>query len=164
MTSRQPRDALGGRAELSAGEIGTLRLSLRHAGALGERSFYRAHVSAGRTRDFYQSRVGGGEYPGLPAEVRPLVRDQTTQVTAGARVDRHLASGDCLTVEGGWAFTEGGVLVTSAGRIQNTGVDRPWVRSSFETPRMSFAGYFDGRYGQMESLSAAAPSTTRRCG
>ena len=157
ITSKEPRYAPGGRVDLSGGELGTLKLSARHAGALSENSFYRVHTLYGRTDDYYKSRNTTVEYPGVPAEVVPLQRDHTDFINLGGRLDRYLSLDSLVTIEGGWARTEGNILMSSAGRTQMIGVQRPWVRSELQTSRWSVSGYYDGRVGRMASLASGLP-------
>jgi iron complex outermembrane receptor protein len=97
------------------------------------------------------------EYPGVPAEVIPLQRDRTEFVNLGGRLDRYLSLDSLVTIEGGWARSEGNILMSSAGRTQNLGVQRPWVRSELQTSRWSVSGYYDGRVGSMASLASGMP-------
>jgi outer membrane receptor protein involved in Fe transport len=154
ITSREPRFSQGGHAEVTAGEIGTIRVSARHAGAIAATTFYRVHTGYGRTDDFFASRVASREYPGLPPEVAGLQRDRTEFVNWGGRIDRYFSAGRHLTVEGGSAHTDGSVFLTGAGRLQNTGAHRPWARAALQTARWRMSGYYDGRYGDMASLTA----------
>ena len=154
ITSKQPRYAQGSNVELSAGEIGTVRLSARNAGALTDRSFYRVHGAYGRTDDFYVSRVAASEYSGLPREIIAPPRDRTDFLNTGVRLDHYMEAGPTITVEGGWAHTEGSMFLTGAGRTQNLGAHRPWARSMAQNSRWRLSGYYDGRYGRMASLPA----------
>jgi outer membrane receptor protein involved in Fe transport len=154
ITTKEPRYSPGGNVELTFGEVGTLRLTARHAGAINKNWFYRIHGGYGRTNDFFKSRLETVEYPGLPTEVVIPPRDHTQFESAGARLDQYLSAGSVLTVEGGWARSEGNMFLTGVGRSQNLGAQRPWVRSAFQTPRWRIAGYYDGRYGRTMSLAA----------
>jgi outer membrane receptor for ferrienterochelin and colicins len=158
ITSKEPRYAPGGRVAVSGGELGTLNLSARRAGALSGNSFYRVQTAYGRTNDFFRSRNTTVEYPGVPLEVIPLQRDSTEFVNLGGRLDRYLSLDSVVTVEGGWARSEGNILMSSAGRSQNLGVQRPWVRSVLQTSRWNVSGYYDGRRGSMASLASGAPT------
>ena len=157
ITSKEPRYAPGGRVDLSAGELGTLNVSARHAGALTEQSFYRVQTAYGRTDDYFRSRNTTVEYPGVPAEVIPLQRDRTEFVNLGGRLDRYLSLDSLVTIEGGWARSEGNILMSSAGRTQSLGVQRPWLRSELQTARWSVSGYYDGRVGSTASLPSGMP-------
>ncbi len=154
MTTKEPRYATGGNAQLAFGETGTRRFSVRQAGSLGRDWAYRVHGTYGRTDDFFTARTQSVEYPGLPREVTVPATDRTEFVNTGARVDRYFSADRLLTIDGGWARADGNVFVTGAGRPQNRGVQRPWFRSAFETPRWRASGYYDGRKGRMLSLSA----------
>jgi outer membrane receptor protein involved in Fe transport len=156
ITTKEPRYAPGGSAELTAGEIGTVRAAARHSGAIDSRTYYRVNGGYGRTNDFYTARLETVEYPGLPLEILAPARDDTSFASAGARVDRYLPSGSLLTVEGGWSRSEGNMFLTGVGRSQNLGADRPWLRSSFKATRWRATGYYDGRYGRTVSLASSA--------
>ena len=53
ITTKPPRDSPGGSIEVIAGEASSLRGAVRHAGALGPKTFYRVHTTyPGRTDDF----------------------------------------------------------------------------------------------------------------
>ena len=153
ITTRRPRDAPGGQVELTFGELGTVRGSVRQAGTFGTSTFYRMHATLGRSDDFYRARTTVTEYPGLPLEVRAPEDDRTQFVSAGGRVDRGI-DGKVVTIEGGWAHTEGNVLLTGAGRLQNSGAHRPWLRSRLQAPSWQVSGYADARDGRMLSLTA----------
>jgi outer membrane receptor protein involved in Fe transport len=153
MTSKEPRYSPGGNVQFSFGENATRRVSMRQAGAFGRDWFYRAQAAYGRTGDFFTSRTTSVEYPGLPSEVVSPATDRTEFVNTGARLDRYLSTNSLFTVEGGWARADGNVILTGAGRPQNRGVQRPWVRSGLQTSRWRVSGYYDGRKGQMLSLS-----------
>jgi iron complex outermembrane receptor protein len=155
ITSKEPRYAPGGQVEVSGGEVGTARLSARYAGAVSDTVFYRAHTAYGRTNDFFRARNQTVEYPGLPTEVIAPPRDRTEFVNVGARIDRYLSIDSLVTVEGGWARSEGNLFLTSAGRLQNLGAQRPWVRSALQTARWRISGYYDGRRGSMASLPSS---------
>jgi outer membrane receptor protein involved in Fe transport len=154
MTTKEPRYARGGNVQLALGENATRRFSVRQAGSLGRDWAYRVHGTYGRTGDFFVARTQSIEYPGLPREVIAPATDRTEFVNTGARLDHYFSPNRVFTVDGGWARTDGNVFVTGAGRPQNRGVQRPWVRSAFETSRWRASGYYDGRKGRMLSLSA----------
>jgi outer membrane receptor protein involved in Fe transport len=153
MTSKQPRDSLGGNVQLSAGDNATGYVSMRHAGVLAKEWSYRVQGTYGRTGDFFVARNQSVEYPGLPPEVIAPATDRTEVANAGARLDRYLP-GKIFTLEGGWARADGNVILTGAGRPQNRNVHRPWMRSAFQTSDWRAFGYYDGRKGKMLSLSA----------
>jgi outer membrane receptor protein involved in Fe transport len=161
ITTKPPKATQGGQAEVAFGELGTRRLSARYAGTLGARTSYRIHGAYGRADDWYESRNVTAEYPGLPREVQGLQRDHTVFSHTGARVDVAWSDARSLTLEGGWAYTDGNVFLTGAGRIQNTGAHRPWVRAALATRSWRTSLYYDGRYGEMASLSAGSTIVDR---
>src|SRR5262245_39872056 len=148
MTAKAPRDNPGGNAQFSFGERDTARASIRQAGKLAADWSYRAHAAYLRTDDFFTARTTSVEYPGLPTEAVAPATDRTESMSVGLRLDRELSAGRRFTVEGGWARPDGNVLLTGAGRVQNRGVQRPWVRSAFQTSHWSASGFYDGRIGR----------------
>lgn len=153
ITSKEPRYSPGGSLQFTLGDNATRRVSVRHAAPFGGGWFYRVHAMYGRTGDFFTARTHSVEYPGLPAEVIPPVADRTEFISSGGRVDRYFSSSSLFTIEGGWSRNDGNVVLTGAGRPQNRGVQRPWVRAEFRHPRWRAFGYYDGRRGEMLSLA-----------
>jgi outer membrane receptor protein involved in Fe transport len=125
----------GGQARITAGELGTSRFDGRHAGKLGASTYFRVIGGAQHSGDFARSRVTSVEYEGLPREVVPLAQDHVSLFYGSARVDRPLASGSLLVVEGGASHSEGHVSTTNLGRYQTEGMNQPWARGQFTTPR-----------------------------
>ena len=56
MTTKMPRDSVGGRLLLSAGDLDTKRADLRHAGGLGGEWYYRLVGGYAQSGDFARSR------------------------------------------------------------------------------------------------------------
>jgi outer membrane receptor protein involved in Fe transport len=101
-------------------------------------------------------RTTSVEYPGLPTEISAPSVDRTEFANSGLRLDKYFAGSRALTLEGGWARTNGGVALTGAGRPQNLGVQRPFVRTAFQASQWRVSGYYDGRHGRMISLATGA--------
>jgi outer membrane receptor protein involved in Fe transport len=134
----------GGQARITAGELGTSRFDGRHAGRLGSSTYFRVMGGAQHSGDFARSRVTSVEYEParLPREVVPLAQDHVSLFYGSARVDRPFASGSLLVVEGGASHSEGHVSTTNLGRYQTEGMNQPWARGQFTTPRWRVSSSF----------------------
>jgi outer membrane receptor protein involved in Fe transport len=94
---------------------------------------------------------------GLPGPVTGD-RDDLVNYFGTGRVDYYGSSGSLLTLEGGDARTENEVYVTSVGRFQVGGADRPWVRAAYATPGLNVSAWYSGRISRNQvSLAAGTP-------
>ena len=160
LTTKQPRYSEGGSAQITGGELSTLRGDVRWSGGLTENSYLKAHGSYTQSDDFYRARTAAGgldererEFysfctPGvttncLRPEV-PLQREDDELWLAGVRFD-HYFDNSFFTVEGGTSHIEGPVIQTGIGRVQVTESDRPWARVNFSHPRFNVLAYTNQR-------------------
>jgi iron complex outermembrane receptor protein len=170
MTTKNPRDSLGGRFKFSGGEVSTLRADLSTSLSLGNDWYARVTVGTLESDDLSQSRVdrnGDGipqvgsevEYAGLGLEGQPLVRDQNEAVWGNVRVDKNFERGSSLSLEAGYAdFEAGGTAVTGIGRVQATSSERPYFRVNFNSSHWNFHAYRNERDAEdTRSLSSGAP-------
>ncbi|HVR37598.1 MAG TPA: TonB-dependent receptor, partial [Thermoanaerobaculia bacterium] len=156
MTTKQPKASIGGRAMLTGGDLNTRRADFRHAGKLGGgETYFRLVGGYQNSDDFSRSRNAGVEYPGLPAELRPLALDEVEIKFLGARLDHHFANTNVLTVEGGYATLEGPVFQTGIGRVQVTDVERPWGRVNYNMPHWNLSAYYDARKAENQIALAS---------
>ena len=156
MTSKEPRFSRGGMVRISAGEQATLNIEGRWAWALGKGWFGRVVGGVRRSDGLAVSRVDGPEYSVpcppttfgdcLPAEVVPLDGENARIVFAGLRLDKYLAGGRSLTLEGGHAHGGFGVFQATAQRAKSLGTDgqRPWARVAFNGDEFKAAASYDG--------------------
>jgi iron complex outermembrane receptor protein len=156
MTTKSPRFDPGGGVRLTGGELDTINLDFRWAGALGG-DWYAKVVGGLRNHgDFSVSRNGAAEYSVpctqlgqpdcLPQEAVPLARVNDDEVYfGGVRFDKYFAKGMALTMEGGLADIAGPVFQTGIGRVQLIDVQRPWARFNFNTDHFNFLAYYNGR-------------------
>jgi outer membrane receptor for ferrienterochelin and colicins len=158
MITKAPRFDQGGRLQLTAGDLSTLRGDLIHAGHLGGEWFYRAVGGYQESRDFTRPRNNPGalDYSRpcnpamgvsaecLPVEAVPLARTENQIIFSGLRLDRHIGT-HTLTAEGGYSTIEGPTFQTGIGRVQVTDVQRPWARVNYNMRHWNFLGYYDAR-------------------
>ena len=137
MTSKAPRDSLGGKLRVSFGELHTQRYELRHAGSIGGGWYLKVLGGYERSRDFTQSRVSSVEYEPelLPREAIAPPLDRYQSGFGSLRVDKYFDGDRVMTVEGGASTFEGTTNVSDLGRVQQTDVARPWIRFNLNAPR-----------------------------
>ena len=142
LRSKAPATSLGGKARVTMGELSTRRLDARHAGALGAGWYFKVVGGYLRSADFAVSRVDRAEYePGrLPREIVPLPLDRLTIAYGSGRLDKHLADGAVLVMEGGTTYKEGPVTVSNLGRYQALDVHFPWTRVAYRTSSWQVTG------------------------
>lgn len=158
MTTKAPRFTQGGKIQLTAGDLDTLRGDLRVAGEIGPTTYYKVTAGHMESEDFSVSRnsaSGGPEYkpcaPGqtfdcLSPEPVPLALTEDKLTFGGARLDQYFGGGSSvLTVEAGTAQIEGPVAQTGIGRVQLVDVERPWARINFNTNHWNVLGYYNRR-------------------
>ena len=156
MTTKAPRFSEGGLVRVAFGELESVNLDFRWAGALGNDWYAKAVGGVRDSGDFTVSRRGAAEYsvpcaPGatgdcLPQEAVPLARVNDNQIFfGGARLDKYLQNGATLTMEGGLADLAGPAFQTGIGRVQLVDVKRPWARFNVNTDRVNLLAYYTGR-------------------
>ena len=155
MTTKDPRNSPGGAVRATVGQLDTINLDFRWAHSLGNGWYTKLVGGVRRHDDFTVSRVGAAEYtrpcapnqPGdcLPQEAVPLARDRNEIFAGAARLDKHLANGMLLILEGGLADLSGPVFQTGIGRVQFVDVQRPWARADFTADRFNLLASYTGR-------------------
>ncbi len=165
MTTKQPKLTPGGRLLLSGGDLNTKRADLRHAGGLGGEWYYRVVGGYQQSDDFSRSRNATVEYTTpcattgqtncLRREAVPLALNEVNVRFGGLRFDKHFASTDVLTVEGGFSTIEGPVFQTGIGRVQVTDVERPWFRANYNMLHWNLGGYYDARKAENQVALAS---------
>jgi iron complex outermembrane receptor protein len=167
MTTRPPRGNEGGKLRVTAGELGTQRADFRYAGGFGDEWYYKLVAGFQNSDDFTRSRNTQVEYSRFCAttsetncirrEARGLELDEAEIAFGGLRLDRYFGENRLLTVEGGTAALEGPTFLTGIGRVQVTDVDRPWVRTNFNTLHWNVLAYYDQRKAEDQvALSSGA--------
>src|SRR3989304_4948045 len=136
VTSKAPRDSLGGRLRIIGGELGTQRYDVRHAADLGRGWYYKVLGGYQRSGDFTRSRVGTVEYaPGvLPQEAVAPPLDRYRSIFGNVRFAKDLANHPVVTMEAGLSQFDGTTHVSDLGRVQQTNVSRPWFRVNVNAP------------------------------
>ncbi|HET7746984.1 MAG TPA: TonB-dependent receptor [Vicinamibacteria bacterium] len=156
LTTKAPHTSEGGVLRLTAGELDTVNADGRWAGGLGGGVWLKALAGIRKSGDFTVSRRGAAEYSVpctatlrvdcLPQEAVPLGRVDNDDIWFGTlRLDKHLANGQVLTAEGGYADVRGPVFQTGIGRVQVLEAKRPWGRVNWSADRFNLLAYYTGR-------------------
>jgi iron complex outermembrane receptor protein len=136
LTTRQPRDSLGGIVRLTAGGEDSLNADVRWAGRLAESWYMKVSGGLRRTDGFSVSRLVDTEYstpcsaPGelecLPLDGIPFPEDDIDIAFGTLRFDKVFDNGSLFTFEGGTTEYGGSVFINANGRGQVNDVERPW--------------------------------------
>lgn len=145
MTSKEPRLTPGGRARLTAGGRDTRRVDARYAGGLGGDWYYRLLAGGQQSGTFTLSRNGSVEYAGLTPEAIALPDDEAKTRYFAGRLDRYMANGDLLTLEGGSSRNEGTTVLTGIGRVFVANADRPWWRANYNNEHFNLLAWSTAR-------------------
>ncbi len=158
MTTKAPRDSLGGTVRFSGGELNTFNTDFRWATELGGDWYLKIVGGSRDSGDFTVSRNGKAEYAVpcdrdagivtncLPQERVPLDPENDNQIRFGSlRLDKYIGNDGLLTVEGGLASVVGPVFQTGIGRVQLVDIERPWARANYSTRHWNFLAYYTGR-------------------
>jgi len=168
LTTRAPRETLGGFARGTLGDLSTTRLDFRTSSQVGEGLFLKVMGGYHRSEDFYRSRVSSLEYSRpctatlvtdcLYLEASPLALDRDELLFGGVRLDKDFDQRRTLAFEVGYSDTEGPLFSTNSGRFQLLGVKRPWARVNFNTPRWNALAYYNDREAEALTLLAGTSS------
>jgi outer membrane receptor for ferrienterochelin and colicins len=172
LTSTAAREAVGSRVSISTGNLETRRVSVRHAGLVGERFGYKVSGAYGSSDTWALSRTRRdssdmvNEYqPATDSvvrksrEARPLngqILDSTTLAAVGdrdpisssygaLRLDYYSKADAVGTIEGGLADVRNETFVTGLGRVQVSHARRPWGRAAWAAQRLNLLAWYTGR-------------------
>jgi outer membrane receptor protein involved in Fe transport len=166
ITTKAPRESLGGLARFTVGELNTASLDVRHAMSFGKGWYGKILAGYKDSGDYSISRNPNttlypeyseyclliGETDCLPAE-KTLFREQDDQIRFGAlRVDKYLADDSRLTFEAGVSTIKGPVLQTGIGRAQILDATRPFYRFGWSNPHWNVMGHYTSRDGDQVNL------------
>jgi iron complex outermembrane receptor protein len=164
--SPTPRQSLGTKITLAAGELNTFRGDLRQAGA-SEKWSYKINIGRSQAdtwsvpRDTSQPHPFEyeGFNPFLNLEVRPLNTNPVTSTYGSARVDYDVNGRTFAVAEGGLAQVENEVYITGIGRVQVTRALKPWGRVNYSDDHSSVQVWASGRDSRepQYSLSTGLP-------
>ena len=174
MTTKAPRDSLGGQVRLGAGESTSSNIDFRWAGDLGHDWYLKAVASRQRTDGFSGSRFDSVEYgvPCDPSADPPVVKDclpldnpmftelpedKIDIMEFNVRLDKYTANGSAFTFEYGTTEYAGPVFINATGRGQIRDVEKPWARFNFNNDHWNVLGYWNSRDAEAVNLNTAGP-------
>lgn len=168
LTTLSPREAIGTRISVLAGDYATLRTDVRHAGAW-DKLAYKITLGHSQSKNLSRNRTDSAsivhEYPGLfPAglEQNALTDDDlNTFATYGtARLDYDLTPTSTILGEVGYTQFGNEVMMAGAGRIHVPKSEKPFARLAFhETHFHVQAAYNARRTIDTMRILAAPPGT-----
>lgn len=145
LTSYAPREVIGTKVSLLAGDYETFRGDIRHAGVLGDFS-YKVTFGHQQTLNFSKRRdsVKFLEYPGIALERRVLTDDnrQTFSTYGTARVDYNFTTDRRLVSEFGYSRSGNETYVFGLGRTLVTDVARPYLRLGYNSERVNIHAHW----------------------
>jgi iron complex outermembrane receptor protein len=162
MVSYAPREVLGTKVSLLAGDYQTLRGDVRHAGWIGDNLSYKISLGHARSRNFAASRVEQSqlEYAGLVPERRAIADDERNTFSSyGAlRMDYDFSKNERLTGEFGYSRSGNEAYVFGLGRTFVKDVERPYARLAYTAPGWNIqANWMHRNTPDSMYLLAAAP-------
>ena len=145
LTSYAPKQILGAKASVLAGDYDTYRVDARYAGMWNFMS-YKISLGTSNRLNWSNRRDSAKflEYPGLPLERKPLTRDDrmTKSYYGTFRIDFDLWQDASVVSEFGYSRNTNELFVFGLGRTFVKDVERPYVRLAFNTPNFHFQTHY----------------------
>lgn len=165
MTSYSPREVLGTKVSLLAGEYNTLREDVRHAGAWDALSY---KITAGHAQSTNISRNRTAvdsnyfEYKGFAPEQQVLRdEDRNTFSTYGTlRMDYDLNAEDRILGEVGYTQFGDEVMLAGSGRIHVPKSEKPYARVAYNSSHFNVQTSYNARNTLDTMRILAAPKGT----
>ncbi|MBC8125308.1 MAG: TonB-dependent receptor [Candidatus Kapabacteria bacterium] len=168
MTTLSPREAIGTKISLLAGDYKTLRGDVRHAGALGDLS-YKVTIGHSQSYNLAQNRTDSAsmvaEYPSLWPAARELNQitseDRETFATYGTvRLDYDLSPTQVILGEFGYSQFGNEVMLAGSGRIHVPQSEKPFVRLAYNDTHLHLQSTYNARKTIDTMRILAAPPGT----
>ncbi len=150
-----PRDVLGTKVTLAAGEWETYRSSVRHAGLFGDLAYKFTFGASTQYNYGVVPRLTEAEYPALtPAlagvnafDKRPLsdAARRPYQIGGTMRFDYDLQDEQTVLLEGGYTASGNEMYVNQTGRLLVQRVEKPFVRMAYTSPSFTIQGLWQRR-------------------
>lgn len=145
LTTKAPRESLGGIFRLTGGELGSLHTNFRWASELGNDWYFKAVAGHSESDGFRVSRNTSTEYPGLPPEAVPLPDGKVRADSVKVRFDKYFKDDKLVTLEGGIDDMDNELFVSAAGRSFVPESDRSYLRFNMNAPRWNVLAYYGER-------------------
>jgi outer membrane receptor protein involved in Fe transport len=169
ITTKAPKESLGGLVRLTGGELSTLGIDYRQAFSMGDEWYMKVVAGGKMSGDYTVSRNPDvvnepeysefcllvGETDCLPGE-KTLFREQDDDILFGAlRMDKYLTGDRLLSFEGGISSIKGPVFQTGIGRVQNLESTRPFTRVNYSDTHWNVMAHYSSRDGNQANLTRA---------
>lgn len=165
VTTTNPRDVIGTRVSLTAGEWNLYRASVRHAGAIDEHWAYKISIGADYQYNYsFNSRfkdttkpLNGLEYAGLQADVRRIDTMGSNILhpfgySGTARVDYNIDAVKRFVLEGGYTYSGNEFYVNQTGRLVVQDIRKPFVRLAYNSERINVQAVWSNRFAPKPQL------------
>lgn len=145
LTSYSPKEVLGTKISLLAGDYENLQGDIRHAGAFGAFSY---KVTLGRSQSLNLSKRRDSlqflDYDGLAIERRVLTEDdrKTFSTYGSLRADYDLDEDNSLTAELGYSRSGNETYVFGLGRTLVKDVERPYFRAAYNSDNINVSAHY----------------------
>ncbi len=169
MRTFSPREVLGTRVTVSAGEWESYRASIRHAGAMGDFSY---KLSFGGNYSYNYSLVprnldptkpnNGLEYPGPSYDVTDTARGYSRilseahrhpfAVGGTLRLDYDLSPTSRVLAEGGFSASGNEMYVNQTGRLVVQRVEKPFARLAYQSENFNVQGLWQRRVTPLKQV------------
>ncbi len=160
LTSYSPKEVLGAKASVIAGDYQTYRADARYA---GEWSLFSYKLSIGTSQRLnYSTRrdsIQLLEYSGLPLERKILTEDDrmTKSLYGSLRMDFDLGKEKVITSEFGYSRNTNEMFVFGLGRTFVKDVERPYARIAFNTNNFHLQAHYMQRH-TMDTMWLMVPN------
>lgn len=155
MRTYAPREVLGTRVAITAGEWETYRMAIRHAGAIDALS-YKINIGASTQYNYgLRARTTSAEYPELDTALRlagafdkKAISDEAKrpfEYVGTARVDYDLDDDARMTLEGGMSISGNEMYVNQTGRLLVQRVNKPFVRAAYNSSNINVQALWQRR-------------------
>ncbi len=145
LTSYAPKEILGTKVSLLAGDYGTLRGDIRHAGMFGNFS-YKLTLGHSQSLNYSNRRDSTQflEYSGLALEKKVLTKDdrKTFSTYGTLRMDYDLDENSKLVAEGGYSRSGNELYVFGLGRTFVKDVEKPYVRLAYNSSNINVTAHY----------------------
>jgi outer membrane receptor protein involved in Fe transport len=142
LTSYAPKEVLGTKISLTAGDYQTYRGDIRHAGLITDDLSYKITFGRSGSLNLSKSRTDSSmlEYEGVKLERRPIYDNErnTSSVYGTVRLDYEVAESNKVTLELGYSDSGNEVFVQPLGRVLVTNTQRPYTRLAYNSEHFNF--------------------------
>jgi len=153
MKSLAPREIVGTRASVLAGDYETYKADIRNAGVFGDFS-YKVSFGHSRMLNLINRRDSAKylEYNGLPIERRTITADdrKTFSTYGTIRLDYDIANDKSITSEFGYSRSGNEAYVFGLGRTFVKDTERPYFRLAYNSSNINIHTHYMSRFTPSE--------------